>query len=198
MEGQPCSPCASPLHPQPCSPAVTPAPPVLQGAMWRVLPLKEFRNTPGVQFHLVPIDKIGTIHSIDRVFHAHSAQSPGPVGDVQRPWYYHQNQDDNLLVFHGERTTELYNSLTHSIETFLVTPNKIMKDGQVLYDGPAVLCWPAGTFHRVSSGPEGSMSENFAVHKSGWHVETNFSIYDLNLATGQSRVIRVGREDQLM
>jgi hypothetical protein len=58
----------------------------------------------------------------------------------------------------------------------------------VLFDGPAMLVWPRYVFHRITSGPEGSASLNFAVHYEGLDMRTNFNIYDLDLETGEHRV----------
>ncbi|WP_199221438.1 hypothetical protein [Desulfonatronum sp. SC1] len=51
-------------------------------------------------------------------------------------------------------------------------------------------------FHRITSGPEGSASLNFAVHYDGLDMRTNFNIYDVNTGTGEYSVIREGFRDQ--
>jgi hypothetical protein len=60
-----------------------------------------------------------------------------------------------------------------------------------------MLVWPRYVFHRVVSDPtHGSASVNLATHYPGFDVRTNFSIYDLNIATGEYRVLREGHLDQ--
>eukprot|EP00771_Trimastix_marina_P001824 gnl/Trimastix_PCT/2927.p1 GENE.gnl/Trimastix_PCT/2927~~gnl/Trimastix_PCT/2927.p1 ORF type:complete len:254 (+),score=16.16 gnl/Trimastix_PCT/2927:83-763(+) len=159
--------------------------------------LKEFRNTPGVQFHTVPMRQVRTIHSVERVIHAPNAISPDAAGDVERTWYMHPHQEDNLMVFVGERTTELYNPETKSVDSFLVRPDRIEKNGEILFDGPAILSWPNYTFHRITSGPEGSVSLNLAHRLEGFDINTEFNIYDLDFSTGEYRILRVGSDDQI-
>lgn len=162
---------------------------------YRIIPLKQLRRTPGVFFDNVPMEFLPRIDAIDRVIHAQGAVSPGPVGEVARPWYMHPSQDDNLIVLQGTRHVDIYLQ-AHGMLSFTVTPGQILRDGEVLFDGPAMLVWPRYVFHRITSGSRGSASLNFAVHYKGLDMRTNFNIYHLDLETGQYRVIREGFQDQ--
>jgi hypothetical protein len=163
---------------------------------WRVIKLAPFRRTPGVYFDIVPMEFLPRIDGIDRVVHEHSAVSPGPVGEVTRTWYYHPFQEDNLLVLRGQRTAEIY-SLEHKrVETFVVTPDTVTHNSDVIYEGPCMLVWPTKVFHRIISGEQGSVSLNFAVRYPGFDIDTNFSIYDLDTATGNFTLLRPGKVDQ--
>lgn len=165
--------------------------------LYRVVRLKALRRTPGVSFDVVPGGLLERIDACDRVLHDYGAVSPGPVGDVKRPWYMHPCQDDNLIVLHGTRYVDVYTPAHGKIESFVVTPHLVKKADRVLFDGPAMLVWPRGVFHRIrSSEKEGSASLNFAVHYEAFAVRTNFSVYDLNPETGEYRVIREGHLDQ--
>lgn len=163
---------------------------------WKIIKLRPFRKTEGVSFDILPMKLLPRIDGIDRVIHAHSATSPGPVGDVARPWYIHYHQEDNLLVLHGERTAEIYTLEHKRIETFVVRPDRIIHNGVVVYEGAAMVVWPCRVFHRIVSGPEGSASLNFAVRHPGFDINTAFDVYDLDTATGEHRVIREGKLDQ--
>ncbi len=164
---------------------------------YRIISLKVLRRTPGVFFDMIPMAAFSHIDSIDRVIHEHGATSPGPIGDVAHPWYMHPSQEDNLLVLHGTRHVDIYTPGHGQIESFIVTPQRIEKDGQLLVDGPAMLVWPCGVFHRVRSCEKaGSASLNFAVHHDGFDLRANFNIYDIDTVTGQYRVIREGHLDQ--
>jgi hypothetical protein len=171
-----------------------------EAGLYEVIPLKEFRNTPGVRFHMVDMGRFMRIDAMDRVEHGGGARSPGPVetpaGTCERPWYYHKAQTDNLIVFTGHRVTELYTPKHGRIETFDVTSVGVSLNGEVIFDGPAFLSWPPGVFHRVSSGPEGSLSVNMAVHHAGFSLEDNFDIYEVDIATGEARLVRRGFLDQ--
>lgn len=163
---------------------------------YTVQSLGVLRRTPGVNFDFVPMDLFDRIDALDRVIHAHGAVSPGPVGDVERPWYLHTAQVDNLIVFHGKRTVEVYHR-DHEMNRFEITANQIWQNGELLYDGPAMLTWHRNVFHRVKSDDEiGSASLNIAVRDEEFDIDTNFSVYRLDTETGEHDVIREGRLDQ--
>ncbi|MBI5554163.1 MAG: hypothetical protein HY917_05495 [Candidatus Diapherotrites archaeon] len=163
------------------------------GFFFKVTPLKELRQTPNVKFHTLPEMKI---HSVDRVAHGPNAFSPGSVAGVERPWYVHPDQEDNLLVFFGTRYVDLYSPKEKRVISFEVTPQKIVQDGKTVCETPALLSWGQGVFHRVRSGPQGSLSINFAVQAEGYDLDHNFDIYDLDVKSGQMKVIREGHLDQ--
>lgn len=164
--------------------------------LYRVIRLKEFRKTEGVSFDIMLGDMIPKIDAIDRVIHSSAAISPGPIGDIERPWYMHPHQSDNLLVLSGVRYVDLY-SLKHGrIESFIITPEYIEHKGERILEGGGLVVWPRDVFHRIRSGEDGSASVNFATHYEGFDIRTNFNIYDLNTETGDYRVIREGYKDQ--
>ena len=162
---------------------------------YRIIPLIKFRHTPGVFFDNVPMGFLPEIGAMDRVLHQSAAVSPGPVGDVKRPWYMHTHQADNLIVLYGTRHVDIFIK-KHGMLSFVVKPNQIQKQGEVVCDGPAMLVWPRNVFHRIVSGQDGSASLNFAVHYQGLDLRNNFNIYDLNTETGEFKVIREGFMDQ--
>jgi hypothetical protein len=164
--------------------------------LYKVIALHPFRRTEGVSFDILPKGLVPRIDAVDRVIHQHKAVSPGPVGDVSEPWYMHPHQDDNLMVLQGVRHVEIYRKTHGRIESFVVTPQSIEHNGKLLYNGPGMLVWPRGVFHRIKSGAEGSASINLATHYDGIDMKTNFNIYDLDTATGKFRVIREGHLDQ--
>lgn len=164
--------------------------------LYKIIKLKEFRRTEGVAFDVMVKSMVPPIHAIDRVLHTSSAVSPGAVGDVERPWYMHTHQEDNLFVLHGKRYVELYNQEHGKVEKFVVTPEYIEHNGVKVVEGGAVLVWPTYVFHRVISAEEGSASINLATHIEGIDMRTNFNIYDLNTETGEYWVIREGYKDQ--
>ena len=163
---------------------------------YRVITLKPFRRTPGVAFDIFPMEFLPKIDGIDRVMHASAAVSPGPVDGVDQPWYMHTEQEDNLIVLSGVRTVDIYTLEHRLMLTFVVEPDRIVKNGQLLYDGPAMLVWPCHVFHRIRSGVQGSASLNFAVRMPGIDMQTNFNIYDLDIRANTYRLLRSGFLDQ--
>ncbi len=164
---------------------------------WRIILLKPFRRTKGVAFDIVPMELLPRIDGIDRVIHEHGAFSPGSVGEVERPWYLHPHQEDNLIVLAGVRSVDIYSAAAGRMEHFVVEPSRVWHNGRLVCDHPAMLVWPVNVYHRIVSGENGSASLNFAVRHEGFDVHTNFSVYDLDPATGVSRVLREGRLDQM-
>jgi len=164
--------------------------------LYKIIPLKLFRKTPGVSFNILPKKNVPKIDAVDRVIHEKEAISPGPVGTITRPWYMHPHQDDNLMVLQGVRHIDLYTQAHGKIESFVVTPENIMQNGKSVYDGAALLVWPRGVFHRIKSGEKGSISVNLATHYKGIDMRTNFNIYDLDTVTGKFKIIREGYLDQ--
>lgn len=164
--------------------------------LYQIIKLKEFRRTKAVAFDVMVQSMVPKIDAIDRVLHEGPAVSPGAIGDVDRPWYMHTHQDDNLFVLAGLRNVELYNTEHGKIEKFVVTPEYISHNGEVVVEGGAVLVWPTHVFHRIISGEEGSASINLATHYEGIDMKTNFNIYDLNTETGEYKLIREGYKDQ--
>ena len=168
--------------------------------LYRLIPLRTLRRTAGVKFdEIVPSD-IPKIHGIDRVIHGPNSISPGPIEEstppVKRPWYMHPGQDDNLMVLQGTRYIDIFNSNSNEKASFIVTPDKVYKNDKLYFDGPAMVVWPAGVFHRIISGEEGSISMNFATRRKRFDLANNFNIYDLNTHTGEYRLLRDGSEDQ--
>ncbi len=54
-------------------------------SLYKIIPLKELRKTPGVNFDYLSNKDLPRIDGIDRVIHTTGAVSPGPVGKVTRP-----------------------------------------------------------------------------------------------------------------
>ena len=164
--------------------------------MYRIIPLRVLRRTSGVKFdEIVPSD-IPKIDGIDRVIHGPNSISPGPIHNIKRPWYMHKYQDDNLMVLQGTRFVDIYCPLLKNKASFIITPDKIYKNNKLYCDYPAMIVWSAGIFHRIISGPEGSISVNFATRHENYNINDNFNIYDLDLETGKYKVIKDGYKDQ--
>ncbi len=165
--------------------------------LYKVIQFDIFRKTNKVTFDLIPLELFDHIDSLDRVIHENGAISPGSVADVERPWYMHKFQDDNLVVFDGARYVEIYTPLHGKVEKFTVTPDKVYKDGILIAQGSVLLVWPRNVFHRIVSADTGSASLNIAVHYEGFDIRTNFNVYDLDTTTGKCKIIREGHLDQI-
>jgi hypothetical protein len=161
-----------------------------------VIKLNEIRDTPNVHFHDVPTELVKEAAAIDRVEHGVGAFSPIARDFPElRPWYMHTHQEDNLIVLCGQRNVDLYTVAHGTVESFEVTPHFIKHKGVVVSEGPALLGWGVGVFHRIVS-PGGSISMNFARHFEGFSMDTNFNIYSLDTTTGIAEVVRAGVLDQ--
>ena len=172
----------------------------MSSILYRLIPLRVLRRTSGVKFdEIVPSD-LPKISGIDRVIHKPNSISPGPFEDsvppVKRPWYMHPGQDDNLMVLQGTRYIDVFNPNTKEKASFIVSPDKVYKNDKLYFDGPAMIVWPAGIFHRIISGDEGSISINMSTRNNNFNLNDNFNIYDLNIYSGEYRVIKDGSDDQ--
>jgi len=166
--------------------------------LYKILELKALRRTPKVYFDVIPKENMPQIDSVDRVIHETGAISPGRIGEVERPWYMHPAQDDNLIVLQGKRFVDIYTHKHGKIESFEVTPHYVKRNGEIVFEGEAVLVWPRGVFHRIKTCDiEGSASINLATHYHGFDIRTNFNIYELHEESGKFEVIREGHLDQI-
>jgi hypothetical protein len=165
-------------------------------SFYKVIKLKEFRKTEGVTFDVMVQSMIPKIDAIDRVIHQKGAVSPGKVGSVEKAWYMHTHQEDNLFVLHGIRYVELYKPEHGKIERFTITPDYIEHNGERILEGGGLVTWTTHVFHRITSGENGSASINLATHLEGFDMNTNFNIYDLNVETGDYKLLREGYKDQ--
>lgn len=163
---------------------------------YKVIKLKEFRRTKGVKFDIMIKSMVPKIDAIDRVIHEQGAISPGSVGSVERAWYMHPHQEDNLFVLYGKRYIELYLPKYGEVESFVITPDYISHNGEIILEGGGLITWTTNVFHRIESGKEGSASINLATHLEGFDIKTNFNIYDLDLKRGEYKLIREGYKDQ--
>ena len=164
--------------------------------LFKVIPLKVFRKTEGVVFDIANMNYLPKIDGIDRVIHQKNALSPGSIGETKRPWYMHPHQEDNLLVLFGTRVVDLYTPEHGKIETFEINPHSIKRNGELIYDGGAILSTSVKVFHRIRTGEKGSASINFAVRHPEIDMKTNFNIYKLDTDTDEYEVIREGYKDQ--
>ncbi len=163
---------------------------------YKIIELKPFRKTEGVTFDIVPMEFLPRVDGVDRVIHRSHAVSPGALPGVDRPWYMHPHQEDNLMVLFGKRTVDIYTLEHRRMETFIVEPERITKNGKVIFEGGAMLVWPCNVFHRIATGSEGSASLNFAARYEGFDVRTNFNVYSLDVKNNKYELAREGYLDQ--
>jgi len=163
--------------------------------LYHIIPFTLLRNTNKVNFHTIP--KMERITGIERVVHDEGALSPGTVGDTKKPWYMHASQEDNLITLHGTRLVELYHPEFDEISVFEISANSIKLNGELVLDGPGILGWPTGVFHRNSSPyVGGSSSLNLGVQYPEFDLNSEFNIYDIDMKTGEYKIIREGFLDQ--
>ncbi|MDD3145149.1 MAG: hypothetical protein PHV23_03465 [Candidatus Gracilibacteria bacterium] len=166
----------------------------IQG-LFHIIPLKKLRNTDKVDFDVMSLYQ--EFNGIDIVTHEPGAKSPGSAGGKENLWYMHTGQEDNLITLSGNRYVELYTKNHGKIERFEISHNRIKWNGEIVLEGPGILGWPTGVFHRNYS-PEGSVSMNFAVRDDKFNLDTEFNIYDLDVETGKFKVQRLGKLDQII
>jgi len=162
---------------------------------YSIIELKPLKRGSDVALDIMPMEYLSHIDGIERVVHRRFALSPGSVGEVERPWYMHACQEDTLLVLHGSRSVELYAARHRRIESFVVEPERIVHDGETVYDGPATLMWHAGVFHRSTTGDAGAASINFSARLEGFDPLKNYNVYDLDIVRAKATLLRSGYLD---
>jgi len=159
-----------------------------------ILPLKTLRTTPNVSFFAIE-GIVDDLSGVDLVMHEAGGKSPLIEGDDTWYWYMHTDQEDKLVVHQGRRLVQLYSVKHGQVENFEVTADAVYHNSQKIYDGAAILGWPAHVFHRVHS-PEGSLSTNYATRLPDFDIDTNFNIYKLDPQAGTYTMARLGALDQ--
>lgn len=160
---------------------------------WYIIPIKRLRETTSVEFDAFPLFR--EINGIDIVKHKSWARSPSLPNWDYDVWYMHKGQEDNLITLCWDRVVELYNSYTKKIEVFEISHERVKLNWKLIHEGPAILWWNIGVFHRNHS-PEWSVSQNFAVRDNNFNLDTEFNIYKLDLETWKYKVARLWKEDQ--
>ena len=138
--------------------------------LYKIVSLNLFRKTPGVIFDNVPTKAFSEISAIDRVLHESGAISPGPVGEVKRPWYMHPHQDDNLVVLSGTRVVDIYTRAHGRVEEFCGDPSRFRKTVRSFLREQPCLSGRAGCFIAF-------MTERKALPRSISPFTTRGSIY---------------------
>jgi hypothetical protein len=132
--------------------------------MFELLSYKKFRDTPSVRFFDITI---ATSNARDLVAHDGAATSPNNTSEDAWQFYFHPNQEDNLLCLKGGRTFFLINFAW-------ATPFHIVR----LEANGQILRIPPNTFHRSISDSEGSLVLNQAVRNSAATVSSEFRVYN--------------------
>ncbi|MCD5380928.1 hypothetical protein LR004_03280 [Candidatus Gracilibacteria bacterium] len=163
--------------------------------LFHIIPFKLLRHTDSVDFHSIPY--LDHVNAMERVIHEDGAKSPGKVGEVEEGWYMHAHQEDNLRTVSGVRHVELFHPFFSkgNIEKFEISKDYIKHNGKIVCDGPGILGWPTGVYHRNSS-TRTSSSLNLGIRFDGFDVDTEFNIYDVDVEKGEVHMIREGSLDQ--
>lgn len=161
--------------------------------LFYIIPLKSLRHTENVDFKSVPLFE--DFNWIDIVKHEQWAVSPWKVEWQWNHWYMHPFQEDNLLTLSWNRFVEVYTKEHWKIEKFEISNERITWNWEVVLEWQWILWWPEHVFHRNYS-PNWSTSMNFAYRKTGFNIDTEFNIYDLNTDTWEYSVARIWKLDQ--
>lgn len=161
--------------------------------VWYIIPIKKLRETTSVEFDAFPLFR--EINGIDIVTHEPWAYSPSLPNWDSDVWYMHPGQEDNLITLYWNRTVELYSPKIKRVDVFEVSHERIKLNWKIIHEGPAILWWSIWVFHKNHS-PKGSVSQNFAVRDENFNIDTEFSIYKVDIKTGEYSVARVGSKDQ--
>jgi len=119
-----------------------------------------FKETDDVTFYDISVEEC---NATDLVIHEGAATSPPDDFVGAKQFYIHTKQDDYNRVIDGERTFEIVN-------TCFKCPYHIIH----LRRQSGALYLPRGTYHRSTSGENGSIVINQAHRYEGFNAETEF------------------------
>ena len=119
-----------------------------------------FKETDDVTFYDISVEEC---NATDLVVHKGAATSPPDDFVGAKQFYIHTKQDDYNRVIDGERTFEIVN-------TSFKCPYHIIH----LRRQSGALYLPRGTYHRSTSGENGSIVINQAHRYEGFNAETEF------------------------
>ena len=119
-----------------------------------------FRETQDVIFYDISVDES---NASDLVVHSGSAVSPPDDAVGAKQFYKHEFQDDYNRVVSGQRTFELVNN-TWKYPYHIVHLN--------VQSGALII--PKNTYHRSTSGENGSIVINQAKRYKGFNAEEEF------------------------
>ncbi len=163
--------------------------------LFHIIPFKLLRHTDSVDFHSIPY--LDHVNAMERVIHEDWAKSPGKVWNVAEGWYMHAHQEDNLITISGVRHVELYHPYFSKwkIEKFEISKDYIKHNWKIICDGPWILGWPTGVYHRNSS-TRTSSSLNLWIRFDWFDVDTEFNIYEVDVEMWEVHMIREWSLDQ--
>ena len=163
--------------------------------LFHIIPFTLLRHTESVDFHSIPY--VDHINAMERVIHWDWAKSPWRVWEVLEAWYMHAHQEDNLVTISWVRHVELYHPVFSDgkIEKFEISKDYIKHNWKIICDGAWLLWWPTGVYHRNSS-IKTSSSLNLWIRFDGFDVETEFNIYNVDIANWKVSMLRKGSLDQ--
>ena len=141
--------------------------------LYRIIPLHVLRKTPGVSFDLVPTDVLPRMTASTASCMTATPFRPGRLATSIAPGICTLAKTTIFVILHGVRFIEIYIREHSRIESFEATPHQIRQDGQIVYDGPAMLVWPRRMLHRIRSDANvGSSSVKKTVAYEDFDVRT--------------------------
>jgi len=143
--------------------------------MFELISYEKFRDTPSVRFFDITIAGSNVRDLVD---HDGPAISPNNTDSDAWQFYFHPNQEDNLLCLKGGRTFVLIN-FAWEVPFHTV---RLEANGKILRI-------PPHTFHRSVSDPDGSLVLNQAVRTAKATVQSEFHVYNSGEIPRLQRVI---------
>lgn len=113
---------------------------------------------------------------------------PGSINNVMRPWYMHTMYSLCTRVTFGKKFVDTYDVSTKDFNRFIMTPDKVYKNDELISDEPSVLVISPGLLHRFVIGNKGVSTLN--VHISPIYDESNTSYYQEDIL----RTCRLNKE----
>ena len=109
---------------------------------------------------------------------------PGSVNNIMRPWYMHTMYSLCTRVTFGKKFVDTYDVSTKDFNRFIMTPDKVYKNDELIAEEPSVLIISPGLLHRFVIGNKGVSTMNSAYigpeHDESNHQENILRTCRLN------------------
>lgn len=115
---------------------------------------------------------------------------PGSVNHIMRPWYTHTMYSLCTRVTFGKKFVDTYDVSTKDFNRFIMTPDKVYKNDELIAEEPSVLIISPGLLHRFVIGNKGVSTMNVHVSPVYEYDESNTPYYQENIL----RTCRLNKE----
>lgn len=138
--------------------------PKLKPRMFRLIPLRAVVRTPHHRVDNIPPIDFSKPVSMQREMIAPNSVLPD-YGVLSRSWNMKHDMTNTVFITTGSVELVMYCRQENKIESFVLTPENVHRNGKLYYGSPAMLEWPPGIFYKMRTQSEGCTFLTFVGHE---------------------------------